>query len=149
MTKQPSATPTCQTIELHLTGYPYQPYRWGNGRIQPTRVVITTLNDRRMAHLYGTWSSPTGEISGHADQLYRHDDTWPDWLTALADEHRPAVLIARPDAPEGLGEGTDPRGDGVDSLRVQLVTAQKQAAAWNDRIRDLTAMIRQKEARQR
>lgn len=144
MTDQPTATPTCQTIELHLTGYPDQPYRWGNGHIQPTRAVITTLNDRRIAHLYGTWINDNGEISGHADQLYRHDDTWPDWLKALADEHQPATLIARPGTSDP-GEYTDPRGDGVDSLRAQLATARQQVSSWNDRIRDLTAMIRQHE----
>ncbi|MET8571859.1 hypothetical protein [Streptomyces sp. NPDC004783] len=143
-----TATPTCQTIELHLTNYPDQPYRWGGGSVRPTRAVITTLNDHRTAHLYGTWVSQEGEINGHADQLYRHDDTWPDWLTALADEYRPAVLIARPGASDDRSDDTDPRGDGIDSLRTQLATAQKQAEAWNDRIRDLTAMIRQHEQNQ-
>jgi hypothetical protein len=140
----PTATPTCQTIELHLTGYPDQPYQWGSGYMRPNRATITTLNNRHTAHLYGIWINDNGQISGHADQLYRHDDTWPDWLTTLADEHRPAALIARPGASDP-GEATDPRGDGIDSLRAQLAIAQKQAAAWNDRIRDLTAMIRQHE----
>ncbi|MFB7738301.1 hypothetical protein ACFC08_28715 [Streptomyces sp. NPDC056112] len=143
---EPTATPTCQTIELQLTGYPDENYRWGGGRIRPTRVAITTLNDRRIAHLYGTWVSENDEATNDpCDQLYRHDDDWPDWLTALADKHRPHGLIARPGSPTTGRDEDDPRADGLDELRAQSETAQKQADAWAARVQELSRMIAQRE----
>jgi hypothetical protein len=144
---QPTATPICQTIELELTGYPNENYRWGGGRIRPTRVAITTLDDRRIAHLYGTWVSEDGEATNApADQLYRFDDDWPDWLVALADQHRPHGLTARPGSPTiGLDED-DPRAEGIDKLRAQRETAQKQVDSWTARVQELSRMIKQREA---
>lgn len=86
----PAATATCQTIELQLTGQPAVEYRWGSGSMRPDRVVLTYIDDRRLAHLYGTWIREDGEQTDDpVDQLYRHDDDWPDWLTGLALHHHP------------------------------------------------------------
>lgn len=142
MTAQPTATPSCQTIELQLTGYPNEPYRWGDGHVRPDRVSITTLDNSRSAHLYGTWINENGEPTRDpVDVLYRNDDEWPDWLSALADEHRPDVVIARPDAIRD--DEADLPVDSIDRLRAQLATAETQVAAWNSRIRELTSQIRQ------
>jgi hypothetical protein len=143
---EPTATPTCQTIELQLTGYPNEPYRWGGGSIHPTRAAITTLDGDRNAHLYGTWVNEAGEATNApANQLYRNDDDWPDWLAALADEYRPHELTARPGTPTTGRDEDDPRGQDIDGLRAQRETAQKQADAWTARVQELSRMIDQLE----
>lgn len=142
----PTATPTCQTTELQLTGYPDEDYRWGGGRIRPSRVAITTLDDRRSAHLYGTWVSEEGEATdAPANQLYRNDDDWPDWLAALADKHRPSDLTARPGSLASSSSGEAPPVDDIDGLRTQRETAQKQVDAWTARVQELSRMIAQRE----
>lgn len=145
----PTATPTCQTTELQLAGYPDTKYRWGGGLLRPHRVAITTLDDRRSAHLRGTWINEDGEATTQpADQLYRHDDIWPDWLAELADKHRPSIMIARPGLASTGRDEDDPRADGPESLRTQRDLAQKQVDAWAARVRDLSAMIRRHEQEQ-
>ncbi|MEV5915761.1 hypothetical protein AB0M00_43625 [Streptomyces chartreusis] len=147
MTEQSAATPTCQTIELRLTGYPDENYRWGDGRIRPTRVAITTLDNGRSAHLYGTWVNEDGQATNApADQLYRTDDAWPTWLTTLADEHRPHGLAARPGSPSPSPDQDDPRADSTDKLRAQRETAQKQVDAWTARVQELSRIISRREA---
>ena len=90
---QPTVTPLSRTIELQLAGQPAVKNRWGSGHINPTHTVITYLDNQYTAHLYGTWIREDGELTdAPVDQLYRHDDTWPDWLANLAREHGPAVM---------------------------------------------------------
>jgi len=89
---QPTVTPLSRTIELQLAGQPAVKNRWGSGHINPTHTVITYLDNQYTAHLYGTWIREDGELTdAPVDQLYRHDDTWPDWLANLAREHGPAA----------------------------------------------------------
>jgi hypothetical protein len=89
---EPTATPVSKTTEFRLTGYPQVKYRWGSGHIRPAFVVITCLDTCRSAHLYGTWIREDGEQTDDpVDQLYRHDDDWPDWLRVLADQHQPGA----------------------------------------------------------
>jgi hypothetical protein len=89
-TPEATATPTCRTIEFRLVGQPAVKNRWGSGSIQPAFVVLTYLDDRRLAHLHGTWIREDGEqTDAPVDQLYRHDDDWPDWITTLTDKHSP------------------------------------------------------------
>ncbi|WP_086562033.1 hypothetical protein [Streptomyces africanus] len=89
---EPAATPLSHSIELALTGQPDVKNKYGSGQIRPERVVFYYLADRTNAHLHGSWIREDGEqTDAPVDQLYRHDDDWPDWLTALARKHAPAA----------------------------------------------------------
>lgn len=130
---EPTATPACRTIELHLTGYPVTDYRWGAGSLRPERVVIIHLDDRHVAHLFGTWINEDGDqTSDPVDQFYRHDDTLPDWLRVLADRHQPEAK--KPLLPKRTFDPwpripVDTRPDS-DFHHLQRI-ARRAAAAWS------------------
>lgn len=89
---QPTATPLSQSVELQLANQPDTKNKYGSGHIRPNLVVFYYLTDRTNAHLHGSWVRENGEATdAPLDQLYRHDDDWPDWLTTLARKHAPAA----------------------------------------------------------
>ncbi|MFF8910611.1 hypothetical protein [Streptomyces olivaceoviridis] len=109
---EPTATPLSQAVELQLTGHPDAKNKYGSGHIRPERVFFYYLPDRTSAHLYGSWVRKNGELTdAPVDQLYRHDDAWPDWLTELARQHTPADRAVEADTlPAWLQQRFDPRG---------------------------------------
>jgi hypothetical protein len=106
-----TATVLSQSVELALTGQPDTTYKYGMGTIRaagsirPERVVFYYLDDRINAHLYGVWVHDNGHVTDHpVDQLYRHDEDWPDWLTEMARKHDPRTKAAT-DQTERLERG--------------------------------------------
>lgn len=90
---EPAVTIASQSIELLLTGQPDVPYRWGAGSIRPGIITFTYRQDGIHAHLYGAWVREDGHLTDQpCDQAYRIGDTdeWPDWMAALAREHKPS-----------------------------------------------------------
>lgn len=120
-----TATVLSQSIELALTHQPDAPNRWGAGRIRPERVVFYYLDERINAHLWGVWVREDGEVTdAPVDQLYRHDDDWPDWLRELAAEHDPREKPAVSWTPDVLkafwGAAKRDAGDRVVAYRSAL-----------------------------
>jgi hypothetical protein len=97
-----TATPTEYAVTLHIEGVPPQPMRYSRvkGRkFQPDEVVLTYQQPWS-----GTGTDSWRTTALLAGRICRKDDTpttqwttttfmqseFPDWLTVLADEHRPA-----------------------------------------------------------
>lgn len=134
---EPTATPLSRTIKLQLAGQPAVKNRWGSGHINPTHAVITYLGNQRTAHLYGTWIREDGEqTDAPVDQLYRHDDTWPDWLTNLADKHAPTVAqsAAAPDAADAIVTALTERAKELSALAEEEMrpSLEDRAQEWHE-----------------
>lgn len=143
---EPTATPVSKTTEFRLTGYPHVKYRWGSGRIRPAFVAIACLDTRRSAHLYGTWIREDGEQTDDlVDQLYRHDDDWPEELAALAST---VPFNEKPTAfQRGYAKGHDSAKKAAAEYTAQLETAlaelrqDRDPDALRARIADLAYVL--------
>jgi hypothetical protein len=94
-----AATPTEYTVTLHIEGAPPQlmPYSRVKGRkFQPHQVILDYRQWmaggpwRITATMYGLICRKDGSVGEQHTEGTFGEDQFPEWLTVLATEHRPA-----------------------------------------------------------